>query len=358
MSLDLDLPLPDLLASVAPRIDERIASLLPRRYDAASLARECGGSPADYDAASMTEALADPIWHYLDAGGKRWRPALMLVAGAALGVDPERLLDLGALCEMIHNATLLVDDIEDDSPTRRGRDCAHVKYGVDVALNAGNALYFIPLRVLDAARAGLPEDVSLGVYRTVAEEMTKLHYGQALDIAWHRGFRTPTPEQYLRMCAFKTGTLARMAVRIAAVAARSDAATSAALGRYAESLGVAFQIRDDILNVTPSALSEGKGYGEDIHEGKATLMVIHALRRLPAERAQRLEATLREHTDDPAKITEAIGALDDAGSITYAREAAERLVMDAWGAASESLPDNPGTRKLREFGEFAVAREI
>lgn len=358
MSPDLSLPIPELLAQVAPLVDERIALLLPRRYEPEELAAECGGEPGDYDAASMTQALAEPIWHYLDAGGKRWRPALMLVAGAALDVGPERLLDLAALCEMIHNATLLVDDIEDDSPMRRGREAAHVKYGVDVALNAGNALYFIPLRALAAAGADLPGEATLAVYGAVVDEMAKLHYGQAMDIAWHRGFRTPTTEQYLRMCAFKTGTLARLSVRIAAIVGAAGHETETALMGYAESIGVAFQIRDDILNVTPSALSQGKGCGEDIHEGKATLMVIHALERLPADRAERLAAVLREHTADRGKIDEAIAALNAAGSVDFARETAERLVSDAWEAARKALPDNPGARKLREFGEFAVARDI
>ena len=358
VDLDLNLSIPDLLAATAPAIDERIGALLPRRYDAAELAASFGGASEDYDAASLSEAISRPVWGYLDAGGKRWRPALMLVTGAAFGVAPERLLDLAALCEMMHNATLLVDDVEDDSPKRRGRDAAHVTFGVDVAVNAGNALYFIPLAALSRTANDMSDAVALAVHRIVAEEMTRLHYGQALDIAWRSGCRAPTVGWYMRMCAFKTGALARMAVRMAVTVASAERSAADAVAQYAESIGVAFQIQDDILNITPSALSEGKGFGEDIHEGKATLMVIHALANLPRDRADRLQAILREHTSDADTIRQAVAALEAAGSLEFARLKARELVTDAWSQASAALPKNRATDKLREFGEFVIARQV
>ena len=358
MTLDLTLPIPELLASVAPVVGERIEKLLPRRFDAEGLAAQFGGRPEEYDANSLNAALADPLWRLLDAGGKRWRPALMLVAGAALGAPPESLLDLAAMCEMIHNATLLADDIEDGSPLRRGLPAAHVEFGVDVALNAGNALYFIPQAHLHDPAGPLPERIRLAALRVVNEEMVKLHLGQGMDIAWGGVERPPTVPQYLRMCAFKTGTLARMAVRLAAAAADAPERLGAALGRYAESIGVAFQIRDDVLNVTPGPLSEGKGFGDDIHEGKASLLVIRALQVLPRERADRLREILRLGTEDPAFISEAVALLEAAGAAPYARETATRLVREAWEKAAPELPDNAGARALQAFGEFVVDRDV
>jgi len=353
--LDLSLSIPALLSRLAPLIDRHIERMLPKTFDAASLARRFGGKAQEYDAASVTQALAAPLWHYLDAGGKRWRPALMLVAGSALGAEPERLLNLAAMCEMIHNATLLVDDIEDDSPKRRGRDAAHVAFGVDVAVNAGNGLYFIPLAAVDDATLDVAS--RLRIHGIVADEMVKLHFGQAMDIAWHRGDAIPTEAQYLRMCAFKTGTLARMAARVAAAVAAASPGAEAALGAYAESIGVAFQIQDDILNVSPSALADGKGFGDDIHEGKKSLLVIHAAGALPKARAARLLAIVAARPSDRASIEEAVALLAESGAFEHGRAKARNLVRGAWARLAPALPDSPGAGKLREFGEFVVDRE-
>jgi geranylgeranyl pyrophosphate synthase len=203
----------------------------------------------------------------------------------------------------------------------------------------------------------MPEATRLGILRTVIEEMARLHAGQAMDIAWHRGLRLPDADQYLQMCALKTGTMARMAVRIAAEVA-GVASAGDALGRYAESLGVAFQIQDDILNVTPSALSEGKGFGDDIHEGKITLLVIHALERSVAPTRDRLIEILRSHTSDPSRLREAADILATSGALDFGRRTASRLVREAWTEAQAVLPDNAATRKLREFGEYLTTRNV
>ena len=358
MPLDLGLAIPEILASVAPRIDARMEALLPRSFDEATLVRLFGSPRYDFDQGSLTEALSRPIWHCLDAGGKRWRPALMLVAASALGADPDALWDLAAMCELIHNGTLVIDDIEDDSPRRRGRDAAHLAFGHDIAVNAGNALYFVPLEAALAGAPGWPAPTRLAVRQIVNQEMARLHCGQAMDIAWHRAYRLPTVAQYLQMCALKTGTLARMAVRVAAAASEATGEVSAALGQYAETIGVAFQIQDDILNVTPSALAEGKGLGEDIHEGKITLLVIHALAHTGQADHDRLLAILRAHTCDASRIREAVDMIASAGSIEFARDKACGLIQEAWAAVRDVLAPSAATDKLREFGEFLTSRDL
>jgi len=356
--LDLNRSIPEILTAVAPLVEQNIQSLIPRAYEAQSVAEAFGDPAYRFDAASLSEALARPVWYCIDAGGKRWRPALMLVAAAGLGADPATLCDFAAMCEIIHNGTLIIDDIEDDSPLRRGRDAVHVAFGCDVAVNAANFLYFLPVHAVIARRHDLPESTRLKVCEIVAQEMARLHAGQAMDIAWHRGFRLPDVEEYLQMCAFKTGTLARMSVRIAAAVAAAAEPVAQALGRYAESIGVAFQIQDDILNVTPSALSKAKGLGEDIHEGKTTLLVIHALACLARPRRERLLAILRSHPSDQGTINEAIGLLAECGAVDFARRTAREIVRRAWDDAARFLPANPAGEKLREFGEFAISRSV
>jgi len=149
-----------------------------------------------------------------------------------------------------------------------------------------------------------------------------------------------------------------MSVRIAAAVADAPEETAAALGRYAESIGVAFQIQDDILNVTASALAEGKGFGDDIHEGKITLLVIHALDQSPPDAADRLLAILREHTDDAKRIREAVDILAASGAMDYARQKACELIEQAWREAGAVLPRNDATGALKAFGEFLTSRDI
>ncbi|MEM7813705.1 MAG: polyprenyl synthetase family protein [Candidatus Aenigmatarchaeota archaeon] len=357
MGIDIE----KLLAQKSELIDKAIEKWLPRRYDAMALERTFGKPRFKYNIEAANRAIAEPVWDLLDRGGKRWRPALLLLVCEALGGDAEAALDWAIIPELVHNGTLMVDDVEDSSELRRGKPCTYKIFGTDIAVNAGNALYYMPLQVL--LKSKLADERLKRAYEIYAQEMVNISYGQAMDIAWHRGLANAdkiSEDEYLQMCAYKTGTLARMAAKLGAVAAGVDDKTIEAVGRLAESLGIAFQIQDDVLNLTAA---EGKGQfvkdyiGEDIHEGKRTLMVIYTLSKASAADRKRLIDILSMHTSDRKLITEAIGIMQKYGAMEYAHERASELVRKAWRDCERLFKPGFARDAIAALVDFAVKRK-
>jgi geranylgeranyl diphosphate synthase type I len=343
-----------------PVVDETIESLLPREVDNEYLTSFFGEASFAYDPTAIQEALADPIWDLLDRGGKRWRAVLFLLFVDAFGEDPEAFLEYATIPEVLHNGTIIVDDVEDGATHRRGSPALHHTHGTDVALNAGNAMYFLPLKVLARDPADLPAEARLAAYEMLTFELNRTHLGQGMDICWHNEKEVRISEsEYLEMCACKTGCLGRIVARLAAIVTETPDAEDA-VANYAEDMAVAFQIADDVLDIE-HAMEEGgsfgKGVGNDIREGKKTLMVIHAADNAAPEDVARLEELLwaEENTDE--EVMEAIDILDAAGSVDYARGVAEDL-SEASKAHLDGLDLDPeAERQLRSFAEFVVERE-
>lgn len=342
-----------------PFIDAMVEKYVPRAYDKKSLEFTCGKARYSYDEEAATKALSEPIWNLLDRGGKRWRPTLMLLVAEAVGKDPENVKDLVVISEVVHNGSLMVDDIEDSSELRRGKPCIHKIYGVDVAVNAGNSMYFLPLLALIKNKEKYCKETLLKAFEIYAQEMINIHVGQAYDIYWHSGkAENVTESQYLQMCAFKTGTLARMSAKLGALFGGGTEEQIEKLGKYAESIGIAFQIQDDILNLTGEEFAKGKGLGEDIHEGKRTLIVIHCLRNASREKAGRLKAILEMHTSDEKLTVEAITIMKETGSIEYAKAFAKKLIQEAWSESDAVLKESAAKEKLKAFSDYLVERKI
>ncbi len=343
-----------------PLIEVAIERAIPRRFDERSLRAIAGKPRYAYDARTATKALSAPIWDLLDRGGKRWRPALLLMTAEAVGGKRglARAKDLVVLSEVIHEGSLLTDDVEDSSELRRGKPCIHKIYGVDVAVNASNAMYFLPLRVLLENKAGFDDKTLLKLYETYASELTNIHFGQAMDIAWHKSWGTPNEREYLQMCAFKTGTLARLSAKMGAIAAGGSEAQVEALGAFAEAVGVAFQIQDDVLNISSASFGKQKGFGEDIHEGKRTLMVIRAFKTLPKAKANRLKALLDSHPSDSRRIREAVALIRESDAIEYAKGKAREIVRGAWRGADRVLKPSSAKAELKALADFLVERDL
>jgi geranylgeranyl diphosphate synthase type I len=301
------------LEETAPLIDKTIEKYIPRKFTADAVLFHVNPPRHSYNVETLNKAIAEPIWEFLDRGGKRWRPALFLLVCEALGKDSADYLDFAIIPEVVHNGTLVIDDIEDASELRRGKPCSYKIYGMDIAVNAGNTMYYLPLLPLMEKRAAVPAERLRDLYEVYVQEMINLSMGQAMDIAWHRGIANAddlSEEDYLQMCAYKTGTLARMAAKLAAVLAGANKELVEKLGRYAESIGVAFQMQDDILDLTGKEFAEKKGgLGQDITEGKRTLMVIHTLENATAADKKRLIQILNVHTAEQALRDEAISSV-------------------------------------------------
>lgn len=348
-----------LLRQKKPSIDRAIERGLPRRLNARLLAQLTGKLRYSAPYSSAERSVHAPIWALLDRGGKRWRPALFLLIAEAFGANPRKLEDLAAVAEVVHNGTLMVDDVEDDSDLRRGKPALHKLYGVDVAVNAGNAMYFLPLRAFRLHRRQFSDSVMLAAYETYAQEMANLSYGQGFDIWWHHGHDEGVSERdYLQMCAFKTGTLARLSAKLGALFAGASSKDVELAGEFAEAIGIAFQIQDDLLNLQADVQEYGKEIGGDISEGKRTLITLHALRHASAKDRKRLRAILNAHTKDPKRIRQAIEIVRQAGSMEYAAQVARKLVSHAWAHFAPRLKKGRAKDALESFAGYLVERRM
>ncbi len=347
----------DVLEEYGRKITVEIEKFIPRKFDEKSLSNLIGEPRFSYEVESLNKSILDPFWDLMDRGGKRWRPALMIIVYEALGGKMEDILPLTTIPETIHNGTLVVDDVEDQSDYRRGKPCIHKIYGIDVAINMGNTMYFLPLLVL--SKINLSDDKKLRILEEYIKTMIELSIGQAMDIAWHRGLvDNISEEHYMQMTLFKTGALARFSVKIACIVADASKEIEEKISRFSESIAVAFQIQDDVLNIVGEESKYGKEIGGDIKEGKRTLIVVKALRTLPPPKAERLREILNLRTDDNNLIREAISLLKESGAIEYAKKTCIGLVSNAWSELDRVLPDSQAKQKLKALAEFLISREF
>jgi octaprenyl-diphosphate synthase len=259
-------------------------------------------------------------------------------------------LPLVPLVELPHNASLIHDDIEDNSDERRGGPAAHLIYGTDTAINGGCFLYFLPLMCIDEWRA--PVELKERVYSAWGEHMRRLHLGQAMDIAWHRDFASrPSPEDYVLMCRLKTGALARLAAVLGVYAGQPEGdarVLAATMGDAAEKLGVGFQILDDVKNLTSGI--PGKKRGDDIVEGKKSLPVLLYLNRFPeaGELAARCFTAARAGGTSVPEVEEFIGALNAAGVLEEAEKQGRALIAEAGNVFSPPFKAFPNREDCAE----------
>ena len=341
-----------------PLIDSVIKKYLPEKLNKNQLEWIFGTAEYRYDENALNKSLADPIWNLINRGGKRWRPALFLLITEALEGDIEKVKDFLILPELAHEGSLIIDDIQDLAEQRRGKPCTHKLFGTDIAINAGNFLYFLPTLVFMKNKE-IDKETLLKAWEVFSQEMINIHAGQATDIYWHKGKTDNiTEEQYLQMCANKTGCLSRMAGRLAVVLSRGSPEQEKKIGKVCEKIGIAFQLHDDVLSASGKKFAEKKGYGDDITEGKRSLIVIHALNNASQEDKRRLLEILSLHTRDKTLINEAIDIINKYNSIQYAKEYASNLVAKAWEGAEHILKESPAKQKLKKFADFLIEREI
>ncbi|RLI96794.1 MAG: hypothetical protein DRO99_03895 [Candidatus Aenigmatarchaeota archaeon] len=342
-----------------PDIDAILEKYLPKSLDSGDLEAIFGRPRHAYDEKALTEALSVPVWDFLDRGGKRFRPALFLLMCEALGADTGKVKDFASVVEFAHEGSIMIDDIEDMGELRRGKPCTHKLFGEDIAINAGNFMYFLPMLVFMKNRERFDDSTLLDAWNVFAQEMINIHAGQAMDIYWHKGNEDNIgEEEYMQMCAYKTGCLTRMAARLAAVLSGATPEQKETLGKFAEMVGIGFQIQDDLLSAGGSKFQDKKGYGDDITEGKRTLMVIHTLKKANENDRKRLIEILGMHTREKELIDEAISILKKYGSLEYAKNVARNMVEDAWKEAEPVLDDSDAKERLKSLAMFLINREI
>jgi geranylgeranyl pyrophosphate synthase len=343
-------------------LNKTIEKYIPRFFSDTSILFSVKKPRYKFNLEPLNKAISEPIWEFLDRGGKRWRPIIFLLICEALGVKSETFIDFAIIPEVIHNGTLIIDDIEDSSKLRRGKTCTYRIYGLDVAINAGNAMYFFSLLPLITHKEKLSLKKLCSLYEIYIQEMINLSIGQGMDISWAKGLVNSEKIDeldYLQMCAYKTGTLARMSAKFAAVLANGTEEIIEKLGNFAESIGVAFQIQDDILDIIGRNFAEKKGgYGLDITEGKRTLIVLHTLKKANASDKKRLIKILKMHTSNKKLIDEAISLIQKYNSIKYTKTLAIKLVKESWKEVDILLPPSEAKNKLYSLTKFLIERAI
>ena len=283
--------------------------------------------------------------HIIGGGGKRLRPAILLLIARAMGYRGKTHVLLATVIEFIHTATLLHDDVVDESDLRRGRPTSNAAFGNAASVLVGDFLYSRAFQMM--VEAG-----SMRVMQILADATNRIAEGEVLQLL---NIHDPTVDEtrYLGVVERKTATLFEAAARIGAVLTDASAAAEDACARYGAAIGTAFQIIDDVLDYDGNAQSIGKRVGDDLREGKATLPVIHALRAAnPGQRTQ-VENAIRDGGGDFTQIAQIV---HEHGSIEYARRCA-RAQCDAAAALVGTLPPSEFRDRLLELTAFAMRRD-
>lgn len=292
------------------------------------------------------------------AQGKRIRPLVVLMACQAAGDEPSRALPAAAAVELVHNFSLIHDDIEDDSPTRRHRPTLWTWAGVAQAINTGDAMFILArLALLGLLETGVPATRVLWAHRVFDETCLHLTEGQYLDMSFENRARVSLQE-YMAMITGKTAALLAASAQLGAITAGADTETAGHYWRYGHELGLSFQVQDDILGIWGDEAKTGKSAASDILTRKKTLPVLYALGQ-PGDDA----AVLWRYYDSDRQLTEddlpaILDLLDRLRAREYAGEAAREHAVAAMKALDATAGAPSGIDLLHELAERLLGRQV
>jgi geranylgeranyl pyrophosphate synthase len=304
------------------------ARRLDFEFEPVELARNLGGGALELPVELWRRALLDPLHEFLSRPGKEFRASLVESAWALAGGRGELPQEAPLLVELLHAGSLIIDDIEDRSSSRRGRPALHTLVGEPLAINLGNWLYFYAEQL--AGRMGLPAALELELRRAMSSSLTRCHYGQALDLSVHIGALTQAhvPAVVRETARLKTGGLFALSARVGAIAARAEDGASAALSDFGESLGIALQMLDDLSGLFVQRRCH-KGH-EDLIHGRPTFPWAWLAEELDELSYSRLQCRAREveqHELHPEVLAELIREkLDGRGELVARRHLTNALV--------------------------------
>lgn len=314
------------------------------------------------DPATFSEHMIAPVREMADRGGKAWRSYAALACCDVVGGDSRRYVRWLAMPELMHTGSLIVDDVQDGSDVRRGGPACHTVYGDAVAINAGTACYFLGQKLL--ADDEMPMAQRVRIYDLYFEALRAGHGGQALDLAgldrWMpevvaSGNAADLVKRVLAVHRLKTAAPAAALARMGAVVGNGSEAQIAAVGNFFESLGLAFQIIDDVLNLE-GFQGDLKTRAEDIMHGKVTLPVAKAMGLLPQIERARLWKTLASHPTDAAVVGAAVETITGCGALAACKQDAHGLIESAWQRLDPLIEDSLVKLMLRAFGWYVLER--
>lgn len=298
------------------------------------------------------QSLYEPMKYVLSGGGKQLRPVLMLLTANAFGGAVERMIPAAGAIEILHNFTLVHDDIMDNDATRRGRPTVHHKWGIDVALLAGDGLVALAYESL----ARTQTDRLIDVHRMFTECILELCEGQALDKEFEVS-EDVSMEAYLEMIRKKTGRLLGLCTEMGCALSGGSKTDMVALRGFGESLGIAFQIQDDLLDITSEEKVLGKDFGSDIKRKKKTFLLIHALEH--GTEAQRAEIRKEMQSEQISRdgIYRIRQHFEEIGSIQCALTTVQEYI-DTAEAHLDSLHRDISTGDLKNFLRYILKRKF
>lgn len=290
--------------------------------------------------------LINQIGHYIvNSGGKRLRPVLAVLSARAMGYQADRHIDLAAIVEFIHTATLLHDDVVDASDLRRGRETANALWGNEASVLVGDFLYSRSFEMM--------VDVGqMRVMEILAKATNIISEGEVLQLLNVHDADT-TEERYLNVIRYKTAKLFEAACQLGAIISASDSGQEQAMATYGMHLGTAFQLIDDVLDYSASSNEMGKNVGDDLAEGKPTLPLIYVMRHGSKEQASIVREAIEQGGLE--QLDAVMAAVQSTGAIEYtartAREEADRAI-----SALSVIPDSAYKQAMVSLADFAVER--
>jgi geranylgeranyl diphosphate synthase type I len=293
-----------------------------------------------------------PVWDLLNRGGKRFRPAMVFLASECVGGRSAEAISAAAAIELLHNMTLVHDDIEDQSELRRGKPCIHITYGVPTAINVGDAML---IKVFEIAnRSEIPQDRCHRLVAQIAKRAYDVTWGQAYEFSmWNR--KVVKEGDVIRLVRNKTGALTALSTEAGAIAGGGTEEQVKQLGDFGETVGIGFQIIDDVLNISGDVKEYGKEIGGDIREGKKTVLVAHLLRTATANDRKAFTRLLGKRNITKAETRKAIRLYEEYDSIRYAKTQAETYLHSALESLNK-LPPSESRSHLASIARFLVAR--
>ncbi len=290
--------------------------------------------------------LVNQIAEYIiNAGGKRIRPQLVLLIANAHQYQGNHHHELAAVVEFIHTATLLHDDVVDESSLRRGRQTANALFGNAASVLVGDFLYSRAFQMMVAVN-------DIRVMRILADATNVIAEGEVLQLL---NMHDPdiTEERYLQVIRSKTAKLFEAAAQLGALVAGASDDDIEAAAEYGRSLGTAFQLIDDVLDYSGNAAEIGKNVGDDLREGKATLPLIFLMQNGTSQQRELVRACIEN--GDEQHFDDILAAITTSGALDYTRQEAEKSAQRA-SAAISSLTDSPFKDSLLQLSAFAVKR--
>jgi heptaprenyl diphosphate synthase len=296
---------------------------------------------------SADPLITEAAQHLAAAGGKRFRPLLVALGGQFGDPRSAQLPLAAAVVELTHLGTLYHDDVMDEAPVRRGAPTAHARWSNSVAILVGDYLF--------SRAADMAADLGTEAVRIQARTFSRLVHGQIAETVGARG--GDPVAHYLRVVADKTAALISTSARFGGMFAGADPAVTEALAQFGETIGVAFQLADDLLDIASDPAESGKTPGTDLREGVDTLPVLYAL---ASEESDANSVRLREllaggAITDEARVAEALHLLRESAALKRARETV-RWHAEQARQRLRSLPDGPARRALARLCDSAVDR--